>query len=336
MSTIPIFITTDENYIHYTAIMIASVCYNTKCKCVFYCLADNVSDFRKKQVEELKKEFSNFEINWIDLSPSLKEFIYNTYLPKNTKQVYTANLANYSRFFIPNLLPDIDKGLYIDTDLLCYGDIAELYNQDLDGNIIGAVADSFVMTDKSAFEKVYKYISKQHLYFNAGVMLIDCKKWRENKIAEKIAKCDSEIRDIKLFNTQDPLNKCFEGAYKWLEHKFNWFSSFSNENYLDKDIQNYISRNLPVTDIVIHHFPGNKPDQKPKNFDAKTLRNFWFFASKTVFYPEMLSTQIEQLRVLATSVHTTRVKLFGKIPLLKIRKGNVYLFNFIKLFTVKK
>lgn len=336
MKQIPIFITTDENYIRYTAMTIASVCYNTKSKCVFYCLADNVSDFRKKQVEELKHEFTNFEIHWIDLSPQLKDFICKTYLPENAKRVYTSNLANYSRFSMPDMLPEIDKALYIDTDLLCYGDIADLYNQDLDGNIIGAVADSYVMTDESTFNGVAKYISDKHLYFNAGVMLIDCKKWRKNKTAEKIAQCDADVRDIKLFNTQDPLNKCFECAYKWLDHRYNWFTPFDNKLYSDNDIKNYISNNISDDTIIIRHFPGAKPDQKPDIFDAKTLGNFWFFASKTAFYPEMLSEHIKRANQLPAKPSSIKIKLFGMIPLLTINNGRVYLFKYIKLLTVKK
>ena len=40
-------------------------------------------------------------------------------------------LTIYFRLFIPDLFPEYDKGLYIDSDVVVPGDISELYNHDL-------------------------------------------------------------------------------------------------------------------------------------------------------------------------------------------------------------
>ena len=298
----------------------ASVLYNTRAFCNFSVLADNVSDFKKRQVEALKDKFKHFDITWIDLDDKNREYITKTFISKSKTNMYTKNIANYSRFLMPDLLPNVKRSIYLDSDILVYGDIAELYNYDLGKFILGAVADSYVLSDKSVNEQVSRYISHKHLYFNAGILLIDCDKWRKQKIFTKIAQSDAKICDKKLFNSQDPLNKYFECNYKTLPHKFNWFSSYPDEAGI-------------IHDIVIRHFTGTKPDVNPRIYDIATISNFYFFANFTPF--------AEEVKLVATPVTTSKapirkIKLFGFIPFLKIKKDKIYLFGFIKLFKVTR
>lgn len=315
---INIFMTTDEKYIRYLGVSMASILYNTRAFCKFFVLADNVSNFKKRQIEDLKSEFNNFDIVWIDLDDSNREHIINTFISESKTNSYTKNIANYSRFLMPDLLPNVKRALYMDTDILAYGDIAELYNCELDGFTIGAVADSYVMSDKDINAQAATYIDTKHLYFNAGILLIDCDKWRKQKIFNKIAQSDKKIRDKKLFNSQDPINKCFECNYKTLPHKFNWFGNFPTE------------ANAPL-DIVIRHFTGTKPDVDPQRYDVITVGNFYFFAAMTPFLEEVKLVKPVNIQHAKPIV---KIKLFGFIPFLKIKKNKIYLFNFIKLFKV--
>lgn len=315
-----IFMTTDEKYARYMAVSIASILYNTESFCKFFVLADNVSDFKKKQIEDLKSKFDNFEIVWIDLKDKDREEVIKTFISKSNNAVYTKNIANYSRFLMPDMLKDIEKALYLDTDILVYGDIAELYNYDLAGFVIGGVADSYVVSDAITRAKVKKYISPNHVYFNAGILLIDCNKWRKQKIYKKIAQSDDEIFDKKCFNSQDPINKCFENNYCVLPHKFNWFGVLPGEDGITKD-------------IVIRHFPGDKPDVNPSGYDFSTVSNFYFFASMTSFAEEV---KLVKTMPIDKSEKIIKIKLFGFIPFLKITREKIYLFNFIKILKVIK
>lgn len=319
---INIFMTTDEKYVRYTAVSMASILYNTKSFCRFFVLADNVSDFKKRQIEDLKIKFNNFEIVWIDLTVKDREKIIKDFISKSKNSVYTKNIANYSRFLMPDMLPDVKRALYLDTDILVYADIAELYNYDMEGFILGAVTDSYVLADANINKGVESYIDKKHVYFNAGILLIDCDKWRKQNIYNKIVESDNEIFDKKLFNSQDPVNKCFENNYCILPHKFNWFGMLPDEDGIIKD-------------VAIRHFTGEKPDVRPDLYDIQSINNFYFFANLTSFS--------EEVKLVKTSVSVdkqehkiVKIKLFGFIPFLKITKEKVYLFNFIKIFKVIK
>jgi lipopolysaccharide biosynthesis glycosyltransferase len=300
----------------------ASILYNTDAFCHFFILDDNVSRFKKLQIDDLKSKFNNFDITWIDLDDKKRNFILETFISKSKSNVYTKNIANYSRFFMPDLLPDIKRALYMDTDIVVYGDIQELFNYNLDNFIIGAVPDSGIISDPQKQKMVDKYIVPEHTYFNAGILLIDCDKWRKNNICKKIAESDEQIADKKLFNSQDPINKCFECDYKILPHKFNWFGKFPT----DTDNK---------TDLVIKHFAGKKPDISPQRYDISTIGDFKFFADMTPFYNEFKLIGIKQEH--RNKLHQIKkVKLFGFIPFIKIIGQDVYLFNFIKILKVIK
>jgi lipopolysaccharide biosynthesis glycosyltransferase len=86
-----------------------------------------------------------------------------------------------------------EKVIFMDSDTICLTDISKLYNIDLEGNLLGVAAHNWLLTHKEAF-KVYKptvqlekFIKRDDFtFFNAGVMLVDCKKWRELDATTKI------------------------------------------------------------------------------------------------------------------------------------------------------
>ncbi len=286
-SKINIFLTTDTNYLRYVATTVASVCYNTKRNCHFYILVDNISKKNKTTVSKLCKIFKNCYIHWLNLSHKNRQYIVDNFVAKSKNAVYTKNIANYSRFLMPGLLPNIKRALYIDTDLLVWGDIGELYDSNLNDFTIGAIGDSYVLFNKSIQDQAYKYIDNNHLYFNAGVLLIDCEKWRNQNIITKIIESDKQIRDLKLFNSQDPINKCFEQNYQWLPHRFNWFGEYSQMSG-NNEIANYVNENLGKDGILIRHFCGNKPDMYPNEYPSEIVDSFVFYARMTPFYDEFV------------------------------------------------
>ena len=331
--------TTDENYIRYLAVAVASICYNTKYFCQFYILADRVSDFRKHQVMDLQSRFDNFDIQWIDLNDQHRDYIIKTYISRSKNAVYTKNIANYARFLMPDMLPNVKRALYMDSDLIVYGDIADLYNMDLGKYVLGAVADSLVFSDENTHNKLLKYISPNHLYFNAGILLINCEQWRKQKIFGKIAESDAQIRDIKLFNSQDPINKCFENNYMWLPHKYNWFAKFEHFAHLSPDIKKYLADNINDDNICIRHFPGVKPDACPQEYSISQVADLYFFAKMTDFYEEIkLVSQVHNTPTNTRPPQTNsyRVRLFGFIPLFRVNDNKVYLFNFLRILKIIK
>lgn len=130
----------------------------------------------------------------------------------NEKNKDSANMENsYSPYAFIRLLADEvkqipDKVLYLDIDIVAGGDIAELYNYDIENYEYAAVKD------------YYGKIFINHNYINSGVMLLNMKKIRQTGL---FGRCRHVVNTKKMaFPDQTALNK--EAKHKlYLPAKFN-------------------------------------------------------------------------------------------------------------------
>ena len=144
--------------------------------------------------------------------------------------------ATYYRFFIERYLPnDLDSIVYLDCDIVCINNPEEILSstlQDLkeSNNIVGASTE--YIKNKSTEEVFNRLNLNSNNYFNAGVMLIDYKKWKKESLMNKLLELMADIRDDINFWDQDVLNKFFDGSYLELS------------NYLNFSMVNEFSDNL--------------------------------------------------------------------------------------------
>jgi len=116
---IPVFLISDENYAKYTAVTIKSVLSGTKEKIDFYLLDGGISSESKKIISEI-----------VDTAGSSIEFIpMELSLFKNFPDVAHFSLNMYFRYLIPELKPNLNKALYIDTDMIIGGDILQHFSR---------------------------------------------------------------------------------------------------------------------------------------------------------------------------------------------------------------
>ncbi|DAA84657.1 TPA: hypothetical protein CPT90_04495 [Candidatus Gastranaerophilales bacterium HUM_3] len=261
---IPIFLSSDNNYAPYIATTIASICDNTAAFCEFYILDGGIKTDNKTKIKTLMEQYNNFSIEYINIDTEkyFKNFVTNSYI----------TLPTYYRFIIPQLKLNLERILYLDVDIIVKGDIQELFNTNLDNKVLGAIKD----LGDSYYIKRLKFnveIDPSHTYFNAGVLLIDCKKWREQNISEKLFNTEKKYRGKLLCNDQDVLNKVFENNYKMLLEKFNALT-------------------LKGDTVIRHYYSKPKPweikqDIKNSSQLLQDVDLFWYYAQKTPYYEQL-------------------------------------------------
>ena len=261
---IPIFLSSDNNYAPYIATTIASICDNTAAFCEFYILDGGIKTDNKTKIKTLMEQYNNFSIEYINIDTEkyFKNFVTNSYI----------TLPTYYRCIIPQLKLNLERILYLDVDIIVKGDIQELFNTNLDNKVLGAIKD----LGDSYYIKRLKFnveIDPSHTYFNAGVLLIDCKKWREQNISEKLFNTEKKYRGKLLCNDQDVLNKVFENNYKMLLEKFNALT-------------------LKGDTVIRHYYSKPKPweikqDIKNSSQLLQDVDLFWYYAQKTPYYEQL-------------------------------------------------
>lgn len=221
---INICFSSDNNYCQHLGVTIASILKNSKHSdnYNFFIMDGGISAKNKNRIEALKK-IKNFNIYYIQMDNS--DFAN---CPM-TNYVNYITLPTYYRFKIPSLFPNIEKILYMDCDMVVNDDISKIFEIDIDNYYLAAIPEVFNHCHKERLE-----FKENEYYFNAGLLLINNKKWIEDNIQEKLFNyAQNPIHEI-VYQDQDILNEVLKGSVKYLHLKWNLQHDalFCEESYL--------------------------------------------------------------------------------------------------------
>lgn len=135
-------------------------------------------------------------------------------------------IATYDKLAIARWMPETGRRvIWLDADLLVLGDLAELWQLDLGGAILGATQDARVPTVGSRFG-IGAYTScglgAADKYFNAGVMLIDLEGWRTEDVEGRALAYLRRHREHVYFWDQEALNAVLARRWTELAPCWNW------------------------------------------------------------------------------------------------------------------
>ena len=227
---------------------------NKKSNFKFYIINQDIPESNFFELNEAFKNEQDIEFINCKINEKINKLLNHVPTPGGFSK------ENYYRLFLNDFV-DTDKIIYFDCDMIVQSSIKELWDTKLNNYIFGAVRDSLVDGKHLNFNKEIKY-------FNSGMLLINLKKWKENKIKENCLKyVKQNYKKIKWVD-QDGLNYVAQGKWLELNAKFN---NQLNNNILDKRIK----------PVIIHFNGGNKPWK----FESlgKYKKKYWQYRNKTKF-----------------------------------------------------
>ena len=174
---IPIFFTIDDSYAPFLATALTSAidncAPNRNYKAIV--LYQELSEENRARLTRLAT--GNFRIECTPMRAGLDSI---TDRMSNRLRCDYFTLTIYFRLFIPTMFPEFDKGIYIDSDVVLRGDLAELYDIDIGDNLIGACADRSVVEVPPLARYMENAVGvDKYSYVNSGVLLMNLKKLRE-------------------------------------------------------------------------------------------------------------------------------------------------------------
>lgn len=189
----------------------------------------------------------------------------------------------YCRLILTDVLPtNLEKIIYIDTDTVIRNDIQELFTLDLENYLLGASLD---MNSRVAdhLEEVDTALN----YFNAGVLLINLKKWREEKISEQLLEYARRNYKKLKYADQDVLNSVLQGRWYKIDSKWNVV-----RNIFDGSLEELgeFTTELEINSIrdnpwIIHYTTGSKPWHYFDNHPYK---------KEYLYYKNQLNTKFDE------------------------------------------
>ena len=152
--------------------------------------------------------------------------LMDAFLPDSPLRTGQWSAAAYARLYAAELLPQIDKIMYLDCDVLISGSLLPLWEMDLSEYGCAAVTEPF-----SAMHKQNIGVKAEDNYFNSGVMLIHLNHWRKVHAKERFFECIARHNGRVPYVDQGVLNEVFCGQIVILPAKYNVFTEFYDFSY---------------------------------------------------------------------------------------------------------
>lgn len=241
----------DDKFLRHIYISIMSLLetQSVSNKLNIYLIDNNISYANKKNLNELVKKYGN-KITYLSFEKIKDEL--------DGVSPWGDSLSAYARLFLARYI-FVDKILYLDGDTVVQNDLTELFELDISNYYFAAVQD----TAGKAYREQVGIIGKDK-YINSGVMLINLKKWREEKID------DAFLRFIRKYDGNVPccdqgtLNGVCKGKIMFLPPKYNLMTPMltfkSNEIRKLFDIPEYYFENELIeaiqNPVCIHYVGG--------------------------------------------------------------------------------
>jgi lipopolysaccharide biosynthesis glycosyltransferase/tetratricopeptide (TPR) repeat protein len=216
-----------------------------------------VRDIPSELVAPIEAACGGSQTKWFEMNHFLKGEKL-TLIPHTT-------ISTMDRLYLPEILPDVDKVVYLDIDLIVQGDIAELYDVDIASSGIAGrssinpfwktqlnVVESNIarLTAATATElRRAASVSTDLLArcFNAGVLVVSLERMRRHNLTEQSTRLAVDFQ----MNDQEILNYYSAGHFSDLGRDWNAFP--------------YQERIDPEKVKIIHWAGGAKPWSKTRN-----------------------------------------------------------------------
>lgn len=289
-NSVNVVLTTNNKYAKYMAVAIKSLIEHA-CEARNYDIIVFETDVQTELKEDIKKMadgYKNISIRFLNVNSVFEEynserFFCHIYLSKEM----------YLRLFIPTILKDYEKAIYIDCDTIAQTDIAELFDEDISQYYIGAVRDYNSIVNIIAHEKVKYYfksilkIENMDNYINSGVLLMNLPILRNIDIPKKMCEILDFHKEL-LYPDQDLINLICADKIKYVHSGWNFVFAvnpllISNNRCLNFAIE--WSKGL-AEQKIIHFLSEVKPWNNP---DMSYGDVWWKFAKKTPCYKTLLT-----------------------------------------------
>lgn len=257
-------------------------------------LSDLISDEHKNRLISQIKAINHISIRFFEM---------NQYLSKENLEIEPHfSKSTFFRLKLPSILPEYKKILYIDPDVIIREDISEIFFINLNNCYAGVVRCLNTMEHRLANLVVgipYSYLTYEDYfinevglkkndldnYFNAGFMLLNLRKIREDNLEEMFLMLFSQKNYFLV--DQDILNKSFNNNIIFLEQRWNVVHLCKSRaiSQLPYKYEVEYQKALERPAIIHYAAPYNKPWL---NESVPFGEIFWVHARKSPYYEILL------------------------------------------------
>lgn len=164
--------------------------------------------------------------------------------------------AIWYRVFLPELLPDLDKVLYLDSDLIVLQSLAELWERDLSQHALAAVTNPMPAIHRRYPRDVLGLAPED--YFNSGVLLLNLERLRKDGARERLLEYARQ-HPANACPDQDALNVLFHDSCLRLHLRWNYQTALLDLHPHEVPIPAAQVREAATNPAIVHFSGPFKP-----------------------------------------------------------------------------
>jgi lipopolysaccharide biosynthesis glycosyltransferase len=249
----------DDRFVPFTAVVARRMIRHAQEKFPITVISDGVTDENKALAQKFCPE-----ITFIEAS----QLFEHRPLPARG----TFSRAAHLRLFLDEILADFDRAVYLDSDISLLTDVSPLLALEPKAAPIIAVHDIPLMIEG-------KYRDRLRIsapYFNSGVMVLDLRAIRAERIFAQALQYALDHPERCEFVDQDPLNAVLDGRWQVLDWRWNALTQV---------------RDLMPKEPFIRHFARYKPWARKKVGIEQRFIDEWRSDLADSPWPERFSEQ---------------------------------------------
>ena len=201
----------DERYVPHLAVMLQSLCQHASLPVEVHVMDGGLPEPARAYLRRVVEGQFGQQLSFLALDAQrLNHLRLTTWF----------SAANYYRILLPELLPDLQRVLYLDADIAIADDLAPLWRTPFADFELAAVVN--VLHPKNPPGHVFDLGLKQASdYFNSGVLLMDLAHMRANGTTQRLLAFAGSHPELMLYADQDALNGVFAGRWQRLHPRWN-------------------------------------------------------------------------------------------------------------------
>lgn len=264
----------DENITEQVQVTVASLLDHTETESVHY----HIYCVCTKEAAHVEPQLARI-IEDIDRDTTLTvRVVENPY--QDAYEVRGVSTGTYLRLVFHRLLPEVDKILYTDVDVLFLESPDKIWQIPMDGCMLAAVKGAVNLSDKwewNSDRPYWKYLDgMKGKYINAGVTLLNLSEIRERNLEEQ---WNTWAKEKLYYQDQDILNITCRDAIYYLPPRYNRFAYMEGKDYdrfVSEGIMTETECREALENPAIIHYAGDKPW---KRYDTNMGYLWWDYVN---------------------------------------------------------
>lgn len=252
MNIVPIVFAFDNNLTLPACVCISSLLINAKDDTFYdiFILHSVSEELNKSKLDVLPKHYKNCRIQYRCVDDTFD----------NAFEIRGITAPAYYRLLIPDLIPEYDKVVYSDVDIIFRMDLSDVYKTDLNGCLLAGTKDLGINLDKGGIDYVKSVLGLEPgQYLQSGFIVINSALMRKTHLTTQFKALSGHKYK---YQDQDMLNIVCQDKIFYLPPYYN-MTDYSYLYFIrNPNLVNSICENYDIEYCINHgniHFNGHKP-----------------------------------------------------------------------------